>query len=268
MSAREAVELTASFASKTQGGTNLLVDPLPRDGGDASSTSGPASTGTLSFGHLALPSSSTLTPARKAPLKTLSNPTQALAHLQARKERLAELPSDKREAVEARERWATALERAEGGKVRDDEGRLKKAAKRVEKQKAKSGKEWCVARRVSLRVCDGEADPSDLAASSSTGKTGKRLPLPRRPSSSRSAPRILPRGPRRARIKSSGSNPRATRTRRRVGRVVATRARTRAGLASRVGGRARSRVRVGEEGERAVARSSQWMCDRGAGHGW
>ncbi len=52
------------------------------------------------------------------------------------------MDDEKRQEIEKKEMWAKALERAEGGKVRDDEGRLKKAAKRVEKQKSKSGQEW------------------------------------------------------------------------------------------------------------------------------
>jgi hypothetical protein len=94
----------------------------------------------LSFGTLALPSSST--PSSKTHIKSISNPVQALAHLQNRASKLSEMDDEKRKEIEKKEMWAKALERAEGGKVRDDEGRLKKAAKRVEKQKSKSGQEW------------------------------------------------------------------------------------------------------------------------------
>jgi len=75
-------------------------------------------------------------------LKTSSNPTQALAQLSSRKEKLAAMPEDKRKHVEERDRWAKAEARMEGVKVRDDEARLKKAAKRAEKDKAKSKKSW------------------------------------------------------------------------------------------------------------------------------
>lgn len=94
----------------------------------------------ISYPALSLPSSSK----SKAPLKSLSNPSQALAHLEKHQAKLASLPEDKRKEAEERERWAKAEERAKGGKVADQEGTLKKAVKRLEKKKSKSGKEWYV----------------------------------------------------------------------------------------------------------------------------
>jgi flagellar biosynthesis/type III secretory pathway protein FliH len=78
----------------------------------------------------------------KTPLKSLSNPAQALAHLSKHNAKLASLPEEKRREIEEAERWAKAEERASGGKVADEERVLKKAVKRMEKGKAKSGQEW------------------------------------------------------------------------------------------------------------------------------
>ncbi|KAG6906767.1 hypothetical protein DXG01_012243 [Tephrocybe rancida] len=75
-------------------------------------------------------------------LKTTTNPQQALEQLAARKERLAAMPEDKRRAIAERDQWEKAEARMEGVKVHDDEGRLKKAVKRKEKEKGKSKKEW------------------------------------------------------------------------------------------------------------------------------
>lgn len=69
---------------------------------------------------------------------------KALEILQRRKERLDQLEPEKREKTEDKERWEKVLLKAEGGKVRDDETRLKKMAKRQEREKKKSAKAWCV----------------------------------------------------------------------------------------------------------------------------
>ena len=75
-------------------------------------------------------------------LKTSSNPTQALQQLTSRKEKLAALPEERRKQIEEREKWEKATARMDGVKVADNEARLKKAAKRNEKEKTKSKKAW------------------------------------------------------------------------------------------------------------------------------
>ncbi|KAJ9105981.1 hypothetical protein QFC19_003316 [Naganishia cerealis] len=128
----------SDFTAKT-GKTTLIVDPLAKSAPTKRNI--PAvPEDNVSFAAIALPSTSG---SKANPhLKNISNPTQALAHLQNQKAKLAELPAEKRKQIEEKEKWAKAQERAEGGKVRDDEIRLKKAAKRVDKQKSKSSKEW------------------------------------------------------------------------------------------------------------------------------
>ncbi|KAF9484252.1 hypothetical protein BDN70DRAFT_872743 [Pholiota conissans] len=74
--------------------------------------------------------------------KTTADPQQALQQLNARKEKLAALPEEKRKAIEEKEKWAKAEARLDGVKVHDDESKLKKAAKRKEKEKSKSKKTW------------------------------------------------------------------------------------------------------------------------------
>lgn len=69
---------------------------------------------------------------------------QALEILSKRKERLDALEPEQREKKEEKERWEKVLLKAEGEKVRDDETRLKKMAKRQEREKRKSAKAWCV----------------------------------------------------------------------------------------------------------------------------
>ncbi|WVR08432.1 hypothetical protein IAU60_005487 [Kwoniella sp. DSM 27419] len=94
----------------------------------------------LSFPAVQLPSGTKQKP--KTSLKHIANPSQALAHLEKHNAHLAALPEDRRKEIEERERWAKAEERAAGGKVADQEKVLKKAVKRAEKTKAKSGREW------------------------------------------------------------------------------------------------------------------------------
>ncbi|KAI1469122.1 SURF6-domain-containing protein [Daldinia caldariorum] len=71
-----------------------------------------------------------------------SDPKTALEKLEHQKKRLQEMDEAKRKDVEDKELWLTARRRAQGEKIKDDEKLLKKAVKRKETAKKKSGKEW------------------------------------------------------------------------------------------------------------------------------
>lgn len=106
------------------------------------SPSGPSSYHNGPLTNVAFSALAGSTSKKAARLKTSSNPAQALTQLTARKEKLAALPEEKRKSVENRERWTKAEARVEGVKVKDNEGQLKKAIKRKEKEKVRSKKNW------------------------------------------------------------------------------------------------------------------------------
>lgn len=65
-----------------------------------------------------------------------------LEKLDADKRRMAELPEEKRQEYEEKNKWKSLIASAEGGRPKDDEKLLKKAIKRKEKRKLKSEHEW------------------------------------------------------------------------------------------------------------------------------
>ncbi|KAG8698227.1 hypothetical protein FRC09_007353 [Ceratobasidium sp. 395] len=96
--------------------------------------------GTTNVTFSSIPSAGSSFKAKK--YSTAADPRSALDQITSRAEKLASMPAEKRQAIEERSRWDKAEIRAEGGKVHDDAGRLKKAAKRKEKEKLKSKVEW------------------------------------------------------------------------------------------------------------------------------
>jgi len=104
------------------------------------------------FPTLATDVSSSSTSKLPKKLQTSNDPKQALAQLAAREARLKEMPAEKRAVIEENDRWEKAAARMEGVKVKDDEARLKKAAKRAEKEKKKSRQEWSVRREPRLSM--------------------------------------------------------------------------------------------------------------------
>jgi hypothetical protein len=104
-------------------------------------------TGNFSFGRVAFRDGTQLShdlsyALNQGKKKGPSDPKTALLKVQNKKKRLEALDDEKREDIEDKEVWLTARRRAEGERIRDDEGMLKKAVKRKEVAKKKSEKAW------------------------------------------------------------------------------------------------------------------------------
>lgn len=122
------------------GGSGSLLasprSPMTDDGSNA-----------FSFGRIAFEDGTAFDPSsggaaaqkkHKGPADTAS----ALKAAQAKQARIAGLDEQKKDDIAEKDMWLNARKRAHGERVKDDTSLLKKALKRQEKQKSKSGKEW------------------------------------------------------------------------------------------------------------------------------
>lgn len=104
----------------------------------------------VDFSHLDFTDQATVKPVDLLPghsRKTKSKVSQeqaALDRIEQRKKFLDKIGQQSRERAEEKDRWQKAETRIEGGKVLDEEKRLRKMAKRKEKAKEDSRREWCV----------------------------------------------------------------------------------------------------------------------------
>ncbi|KAG8895662.1 hypothetical protein FRB99_000393 [Tulasnella sp. 403] len=71
-----------------------------------------------------------------------SDPKTAIKQLETKAQKLSNLPDDRRQAIQVKEKWQKAEMLLEGEKVKDDVMKLKKAMKKKEKEKAKSKAKW------------------------------------------------------------------------------------------------------------------------------
>ena len=147
---------------------------------------------------LAANASSSLLKPKKNRHTLPKDPNAALAVLAVRKERLEALNPEQRERAEEKARWEKVELKAGGEKVRDDEKRLKKMAKRQETGKAKSAKAWSVVAFLFRAITDSLCD---------AGRRGRRLSLRRRRLRSRSETAISLHELSRPRTRRSESRP-------------------------------------------------------------
>ena len=66
----------------------------------------------------------------------------AIRQLNARAEKLAAMPEERRKSIEEKQKWEKAEARLEGEKVRDDVTKLKRVVKKKDKEKAKRTEKW------------------------------------------------------------------------------------------------------------------------------
>ena len=150
---RQAAEADTADSSST---ALVVASSKPKPGPLVKKVSKPAPDDSLSFSTLDF-STADLLRAQKAGIKPSAldkkkrnrhdlpkDANAALEVLAGRKARLEALDPEQREKREEKDRWEKVGLKAEGEKVRDDEKKLKKMAKRQEKIKSKSAKAWSV----------------------------------------------------------------------------------------------------------------------------
>jgi len=108
---------------------------------------GPSGSGSYTYGRIAFEDgttldSTTLTAAEQRKHKGPQDTATALKAAQAKQARLSGLDDSKRADIAEKDMWLNARKRAHGEKIKDDQSLLKKALKRQEKQKSRSGTEW------------------------------------------------------------------------------------------------------------------------------
>ncbi|ORY84418.1 surfeit locus protein 6-domain-containing protein [Protomyces lactucae-debilis] len=112
------------------------------DDDEAHPTGGDAA---LSYGKLTLPSGESVTSTfetQGARKRKHQDPKSALEAALNKRKRISGLDDEKKQAIKDSDAWHKALLQADGEKLKDDVGLLKKAVKRQEATKKKSEKEW------------------------------------------------------------------------------------------------------------------------------
>lgn len=109
--------------------------------------SGSPNGGGYSYGRIAFEDGTSLDPNTLSDVKERKHKgpqdaATALKAAEAKQARLAALDGTKRAGIAEKDMWLNARKRAHGEKVRDNQSLLKKALKRQEKQKSRSGTEW------------------------------------------------------------------------------------------------------------------------------
>ncbi|KAK5105518.1 hypothetical protein LTS08_001795 [Lithohypha guttulata] len=122
------------------GGSGSLLasprSPMADDGGSS-----------FSFGRIAFEDGTQFDPSTSSAAaqkrhKGPSDAASALKAAQAKDARIAGLDEGKKQDIADKDMWLNARKRAHGERVKDDTSLLKKALKRQEKQKQRSGKDW------------------------------------------------------------------------------------------------------------------------------
>lgn len=70
------------------------------------------------------------------------DPVHALKKIQEKKTKLNALPEEQKQKLKREEAWNSAIQKSEGVRIRNDEGKLKKILKKREKMKEKRAERW------------------------------------------------------------------------------------------------------------------------------